>query len=333
MAKGFLVINAYTDNLAQPLKNVSIKITGESFESIYMTDENGSTKVIELECIDKKYTEKYQTEIKPFNLYNLEVDVLGLVKTKINNIEIYDGVTSIQSVFLTAKKEDNEIKEINLTATEIWGSDTPKILETFVKENSTNSKVLSQVIIPEYIIVHNGIPTDSNAANYIVSFVDYVKNVACSEIYSTWPIETIKANVYCIISFALNRIYTEWYKTKGYNFSITSSPAYDQKYTHQRPIFDSISNIVDEIFINYINKSNVVGPLLALYCDGIVSNHKGWFKQWGAKELGDKGLSAIEILKTYYGNNISLQTAVKVEGLPISYPGYTLKEGDCRSRS
>ena len=327
MVKGFCIVNVYTDNISLPVRNAIVKITGEDYEMSYTTNINGSTDKIELDTISKEYTDMYQTKIKPFKLYNVSVELFGLVKTEIKNIEIYEGITSIQNIFLTAKQESNEVKQINLTATEIWGSNTPKILEPF--NTLTDSKILNKVVIPEYIIVHDGIPTDTNAPNYTVTFIDYVKNVACSEIYSTWPRETIKANVYCIISFALNRIYTEWYKSKGYNFNITGSSAYDQKYTHQRPIFNTISDIVDEIFTEYISKSTVKGPLLALYCDGIVSNHKGWFKQWGSKDLGDKGLSALDILKTYYGNNISLQTAIKVEGLPISYPGYTLKEGDC----
>ena len=329
MAKGFLIVNVYTDNLALPLRNVNVKVSGENYENSYITDENGSSQKIELDTVSKELTNEYKEEGNiPFKLYDIEIEVFGLVKTIIRNIEIYEGITSNQNVFLTAKEEGKQIKEINLTVTEIWKSNTPKILEPFVADIS-KEKILKQVVIPEYIVVHNGIPTDSNAPNYNIRFVDYIKNVACSEIYSTWPKETIKANVYCIISFALNRIYTEWYKVKGYNFNITGSSAYDQKYTHNRPIFDSISNIVDEIFTEYISKKDVNGPLLALYCDGKVSNYDRWFKQWGSKELGDRGLTAIEILKTYYGNNISLQTAVKVEGVPISYPGYILEVGEC----
>lgn len=320
MEKGFLVLNVYVDNIANPVKGAIVKV----LDNEYVTNENGKTDVIELETVSSEYSLEYQTSVEPFKLYDIEVSKDGILTTVINNIAIYEGIIAIQDVFLTTK-----LNTIDLTTTEIWGSNNPKIYESSTSSN-IQTLVLSQVVVPEYIIVHDGIPTDTSASDYVVTFTDYIKNVACSEIYSTWPTECIKANCYCIISFALNRIYTEWYKSKGYiNFNITSSSAYDQKFTYGRPIYDTISKVVDEIFTEYIVKSNVEGPLLALYCDGIVSNNSGWFKQWGSKDLADKGFKAIDILKYYYGENISLEKAIVVNFMPSSYPGITLKEGDC----
>ncbi|MDO5518420.1 MAG: peptidoglycan-binding domain-containing protein, partial [Clostridium sp.] len=160
-----------------------------------------------------------------------------------------------------------------------------------------------------------------------VPYKEYIKNVASCEIYSTWPESTIRANVFCIISFTLNRIYTEWYRGKGKNFDITSSTAYDHAFNYGRNIYDSISAIVDEIFSTYIRRMGKKQPLLTQYCDGKNVKCPEWLSQWGSKSLGDQGKLPYEILRYYYGNDIELTTAEKVEGSPQSYPGYNLTVG------
>jgi hypothetical protein len=177
------------------------------------------------------------------------------------------------------------------------------------------------------MIVHDGDPNNANAPNYWIPFADYIKNVASSEIYSTWPSETIKANVLAILSFTLNRVYTEWYRGKGKNFTITSSTQYDQAFFYQRNTFENISNIVDEIFTTYITKPGIRQPLFAQYCDGNRSRCPDWMSQWGSKNLGDQGHNAIYILKHYYGNEVYLTQAEKVAGVPVSFPGYALDIG------
>ena len=331
MAKGFLNVNVYVDNLAQPLKDAQVKITGENADISLLTDLNGKTEVISLDTIDKKYTESYQTDIRPYLVYTVTITYPGFNTTVINNVPILDGETSIQNVFLNSKLSKAVIRDVTeIEDISVWSnySASNNNLESGAK---ANPKVLSKIVLPEYIVVHDGIPTDTNAPNYNIAFVDYVKNVACSEIYSTWPIETLKANIYCIISFALNRIYTEWYKSKKYNFSITSSPIYDQKYSHNRTIFSSISNVVDEVLQLYLRKNDRSEPFLALYNDGVNSNKDGWFSQWGSKDLGDKGFSASEIVKYYYGDSILIEKADPVPGLPTSYPGFPLKVDSCGS--
>ena len=179
--------------------------------------------------------------------------------------------------------------------------------------------------IPETITVHLGRP-DADAMNVEVPFADYIKNVASSEIYSTWPEETIKANVLAIISFTLNRVYTEWYRNKGYDFTITSTTTYDQKYTRGGTIFEPISNIVDDIFNNYLKSGIMPNPLLAHYKNK--TSEKGYLSQWGSKNLGDKGYNALRILQYYYGNNINIYEAEVIEDYPYSFTT-NLKEGDC----
>ncbi len=181
-------------------------------------------------------------------------------------------------------------------------------------------------VIPEQIVVHLGAP-DSNAQNVTESFADYIKNVASSEVFPTWPREALKANILAQISVALNRIYTEFYRSNGYNFDITSSPAYDQTYVFGRDIFGIISEIVDEIFGSYIRREDFIEPLFATFCDGVEVNCNG-LSQWGSVELADQGLDYFEILQNYYGNNIVLETNVPIQNVTGSAPAVTLREGD-----
>lgn len=180
--------------------------------------------------------------------------------------------------------------------------------------------------IPEKIIVHLGAPS-SDAMNVTESFSDYIKNVASSEIYPTWPREALKANIIAQISVALNRVYTEFYRSSGRDFDITSSPAYDQTYVYGRDIFSNISEIVDEIFNSYIRREGVLEPLFAEFCDGVEVNCRG-LSQWGSVELANQGLGYLDILKRYFGDDIELITDVSVEDVPESAPQGDLSEGD-----
>ncbi len=180
--------------------------------------------------------------------------------------------------------------------------------------------------IPENIVVHLGAPS-SDAMNVTESFSDYIKNVASSEIYPTWPEEALRANILAQISVALNRVYTEFYRSSGRDFDITSSPAYDQTYVYGRDIFSNISEIVDEIFDSYIRREGVLEPLFAQFCDGVEIECEG-LSQWGSVELANQGLSYLEILKRYYGDDIELVTDVPVEEVTESAPPADLREGD-----
>lgn len=180
-------------------------------------------------------------------------------------------------------------------------------------------------VIPQNITVHLGTP-DSNAQNVTVNFVDYIKNVASSEIYPTWPEAALRANIYAIISFALNRVYTEWYRSRGYNFDITNSTAYDQAFVPNREIFENISLITDEIFNNYIVRQGEVQPLFAQFCNGTTSLCDG-LSQWGSVDLARAGLTPFEILRQYYGD-IGIVENAPVADIDESYPGVPLKLGD-----
>ncbi len=183
-----------------------------------------------------------------------------------------------------------------------------------------------QPTIPENIVIHLGAP-DSDAPNITESFPDYIKNVASSEIYPTWPEQALRANILAQISVALNRVYTGFYRNRGKDFDITSSPAYDQTYVYQRDIYENISKIVDEIFDSYIRREEFIEPLYAEFCDGIEVQCNGLY-QWGSVSLANEGLDYLSILKRYYGDDILIEENVPVENIPSSAPAVVLKEGD-----
>ncbi|MEG2083179.1 MAG: peptidoglycan-binding protein, partial [Oscillospiraceae bacterium] len=217
---------------------------------------------------------------------------------------------------------------------------TPEIIE--IPPNHVNSGssqevppegmspvILDLVAIPQNVRVHLGRP-DAGASNVTVSFSHYIKNVCCSEIYPTWPRNALIANIYCQISLVLNRFFTEWYPSRGYSFDITNSTSFDQYFVYGRNIFDNISEIVDEIFMTYIRKSNFIEPFYAEYCNGTTATCPG-LKQWGTVSLADQGYSPLGILRYYYGSGVSLYEAPVVQGAQSSYPGSPLSVGSSGS--
>lgn len=181
-------------------------------------------------------------------------------------------------------------------------------------------------IIPEYITVHLG-PPDSNAENVTVPFIDYVKNVASSEIYPTWPENALRANIYAIISYALNRVYTEYYRSRGYDFDITNTTQFDQAFVRDREIFENIGYIVDDIFNDYVVRQGSIQPLFTAFCNGTTSTCAG-LSQWGTVRLAEQGLTPFSILQNYYGNDIGIVENAPVGFTSESYPGVPLRVGD-----
>lgn len=327
MAKGYLIVNVYSGSVANPVRNANVVIS-KGTENIFTTNtnENGQTEVIPLDTVDKNYSLENQKETRPYETYDITVTAIGLTTTKVEGVAIFDGVTSIQNIYLTSIDENQEEEIQELPPNTLWGNYPPNTALIESSESDIAPIVLNQVVIPENIVVHDGIPSNSNASNYTVPFTDYIKNVASSEIYSTWPEETIKANVLAIISFTLNRIFTEWYPSRGYNFTITSTTSYDQKYTRNGTIFEPISRVVDDIFTNYIRSGIRTEPLLAHYKSD--TTEEGYLSQWGSKTLGDQGYSALQILRYYYGNNVNIYEAEVTQSYPYSFQE-TLKQGDC----
>ena len=315
-----------TDQDGRPIDGATaeISITGEpesTLESI-QTDSNGQTESVELPAPPFEYTENPGVT-QPYSEYSIIVRAPGFAPVSINGIDIFSSRRSIQDVCLT------EVSQVvTIGPNTLFGNYPPKIPEASIKPiTPTGEIVLDRVVVPGTVVVHDGVPTDSTASNDYVSFPDYIKNVACSEIYPTWPEATITANVIAIVSFTLNRVYTEWYRNKGYNFTITSSTAFDHKWINERNIFDNVGLIVDEVFADYVSKPDVKQPILTQYCDGKRTTCSG-MSQWGSKYLGDQNYSALQILRNYYGSDIYINTAEEVSGIPLSWPGYTLDIGD-----
>ncbi|WP_242939730.1 peptidoglycan-binding protein [[Clostridium] polysaccharolyticum] len=318
---------------AAPVIGVTVRVynsgqTGTPLQEV-TTDVIGRTPVMELPAPNIDYSLAPSAE-QPYANYDLYIEVPGYESVEINNIEILPDVLAIQNISLIPLEDvQGESAELFVIPPHtLYGDYPPKIAEAEIKPVGQSGEiVLSKVVIPEYVVVHDGPPSDRSAANYYVKYRDYVKNVASSEIYATWPEATIIANVLCIQSFVLNRVYTEWYRNKGYQFTITNSTAFDQKYIAGRNIFDTISEIVDQIFANYISRPNIEQPLFTQFCDGRRVSCPRWLSQWGSKALGDQGYTAIDILRNYYGNDVYIATAEEVSGVPSSWPGTELAIG------
>ena len=329
--KGKMRINVYDKQQGTPLADarISLAYTGnpERIINEITTDSEGAVNLDDLLTPPVEYSME-PGENQPFSEYTIDVNADGYEEINISGIDVFSGETSIQNVYLN---EDNrEIPENNIVipVNTLYGSYPAKIPETEIKPvRQSGEIVLSRVVIPETIVVHDGVPTDSTALDYYVRYKDYIKNVASSEIYSTWPRQTLEANILAIMSFTLNRVYTEFYRNKGYDFTITSSTAFDHKWMRGRNIFESISRIVDEVFHNYLSRPGVRQPILTQYCDGQRVTCPGWMTQWGSKYLGDQGYSSIEILRNFYGDNMYINSAEEIAGIPASWPGSPLDIG------
>ena len=330
--RGGLKVTVMTADGTRPVENALVKIsyTGESGQTIeeVRTDSSGQTPVLDVKTPPLEYSMK-PSEQQPYAEYTVQVEAEGFENSEIAGIQVLPSVRAEQPVRL-AFQANASFERLVIGPHTLWGEYPPKIEEAEVKPVGESGEiVLSRVVIPEYVVVHDGPVNDTTAQDYYVRYKDYIKNVASSEIYATWPDDTIRANVLAIMSFTLNRVYTEWYRNKGKDFTITSSTAYDHKWIRGRNIFDSISRIVDELFENYLSRPDVRQPILTQYCDGrqVQCKDRGWMTQWGSKSLGDRGYSPIEILRYFYGNDIYINVAEGISGIPLSWPGYDLNIG------
>lgn len=329
---GGLQINTLSAVRSTPVGNTNIRIsyTGDPQTIIgeISTNAAGQTETIELPAPAPEYSLE-PSAVQPYSEYTLTISAESFEPVIISGCEILPDVTAQQNVTLDPLPSSGEgsAELFVIGPHTLYGEYPPPIIEDEIKPMSeTGEIVLDQVVIPEFIVVHDGTP-NSNAQNYYVRYRDYIKNVASSEIYATWPESTIFANVLAIQSFTLNRVYTEWYRSKGYNFTITSSTAYDHKWIPERNIFDTISSAVDSVFNNYLSRPGVKQPILTQYCDGQRVTCPGLMSQWGSKTLGASGYSASQILRNYYGDTIYINSTDEIAGVPSSWPGYNLTIG------
>ena len=329
--RGKLQINVTSSLGLIPISDatVTISYTGLPDTTVekLSTDSSGQTAQVELPAPPLEYSVE-PSEQMPYSEYNIQVDAPGYESVMVSGTEILPDVTAIQPIQMIPLETARENEEtIVIPDHTLYGIYPPKIPEAEIKPMDESGEiVLSRVVIPEYVVVHDGVPDDSTAGNYYVRYRDYIKNVVSSEIYATWEENAIYANTLAIMSFTLNRVYTEWYRSKGYNFTITSSTAYDQKWMYGRNIYENVDRVVDSIFANFLSRPGVRQPILTAYCDGRRVTCDG-LSQWGSQYLANEGYRPIEIIRYYYGNDMYINTAQSISGVPSSFPGYDLTIG------
>lgn len=340
MPTGNLIVVLRTATGALPINSGSITVTNMQNETVFyefLTAVNsGISRTATLEAPPKSIS--LDSDIGtalPYSLYNVIIRAEGSFKTEIDGVQLFDGIDTHLPIQLIPLPEgvtdpDDEKTIVIRIPEHILRTDGPSSGVAPTLSQKAASDAIPAIIIgegvyiPETITVHLGAP-DENAQNVTLSFTDYIKNVASSEIYPTWPRESLRANVTAQISLALNRIYTEWYRSRGYDFDITSSTAFDQAFVYGRNIFDETSEVVDEIFNRYIVRPNTVSPLFASYCNGTTSTCAG-LSQWGTVALANDGQTSEDILGFYYGD-INIAETNDIRTPEESYPGTPLTLG------
>lgn len=327
MAIGYLTMQARTAHEALPLQGVQVSVLDDEQNRIYelVTDENGETGRVSLETMDKRYSQDENFSGTPFITYNVYARAEGFEPVYVSDIPIFEGETAhLPLTLVPIQGQQREQMQtqimVGAPAVSMEGEREPE-----GPTGGESEQVLRKVVIPNPITVHLGTP-NAAASNVQVSFPDYVKNVASSEIYPTWPEAALRANIYAIITFALNRVFTEWYRAKGYPFDITNSTAYDQAFIYGRPIYDSISRIVDRIFNEYVRRQGQEAPYFTSFCNGTTATCRG-MSQWGTVTLANQGYTPIRILRYYYPDDVEIAQTDIITNLLTSYPGTPLRTG------
>ena len=328
MAAGILRIQCYAARQSAPMAGVSITVTGEGFAADRVTGTDGTAADLELEAPASSYSlDEANTTVRPYAVCALVAEKPGYQTVRIEGIQIFSGQTTLAPIEMVPANariaepaEPVVIPPHPLFAGEGGSGPSPALAGP-----AAAPRVLTAVVIPKTITVHLGAPT-SSARNVTVSFRDYIANVASSEVYPTWPEQALRANIHCQISLALNRIYTEWYPSRGFSFNITGSPGYDQAYVHGRTVFDVMVRLTDDLFNTYLRKAGTTNPYFSEYCDGKTVSCPG-LKQWGTVSLAEEGRSALSILRYYYGKDIEVVRTSNIAAIPESYPGSPVRQG------
>ena len=327
MATGILRIQAFAARQSAPVEGVTVNIVGDGFTAARMTDAEGNAADVTLTAPDCALSlEEDNTTRLPYAVCSLTASKAGYRTVRIQGIQVFAGqVTLAQPEMIPETEEGRDVEDPPIVIPPhplfAGGGGSGR-----APADPCAPRVLDRVIIPKNITVHLGKPAAS-ARNVTVSFRSYIANVASSEVYPTWPESALRANIHCQISLALNRIYTEWYPSRGYSFNITNSTSYDQYYVHGRTVFDVMVRLTDDIFNTYLRKTGTVNPYYSEYCDGKSVTCPG-LKQWGTVTLAKQGKTPLQILKYYYGSDIEIVRTNNIQATPQSYPGSPLRQGD-----
>ena len=327
---GRLQFRSYTASEAYPVPDVQVTVTfSDGTQTQLSTGSTALSEAIFVACPPKALSLEPESTILPYATCNIHAEKEGYLPVDVKGAQIFDTITSVQPLDMIPAVDQNGLRlvsepleDTNIPVHKLFGGGPSSGQGPIT---ACRARILSTPVIPNKITVHLGKPAAS-AQNVTVSFRDYIKNVASSEVYPTWPEQALRANIHAQISLALNRVFTEWYKSKGYNFQITNSTSYDQYYVHGRDIFEPMDRITDDIFNTYVRRPGTIDPYYTEYCDGKTVTCKG-MKQWGTVTLAESGKSALEILKYYYGNNLEIVRTNNIADIPESYPGTPLRIG------
>jgi len=332
---GFLRLRSFAASNAQPVPDVIVTISQRSGTGIpdktVTTGPEALSDDVAIACPPRSYSlDENNRTVLPYAVVDVTAEHEGYDPVHVAGVQVFDGEVSLLELLMIPVEEDETAAYTVRSLPEDFDIPTHKLFEGGESSGPTplsacRPRILDQPIIPEKITVHLGRPS-ANVQNVTVSFRDYIKNVASSEVYPTWPEQALRANIHCQISLALNRIYTEWYPSKGYTFNITNSTSYDQYYVHGRTVFDVMVRITDDIFNTYLRKRGTVNPYYSEYCDGKSVTCPG-LKQWGTVTLANNGRSALQILRYYYGSDIEIVRTSNIQTIPQSYPGSPLRQG------
>jgi len=285
MGLGYLIAQTRTNFETLPVVDAHVTVRNEEGETLYIlaTDMDGTTEKVSLETIDREYSLDPNYQGHPYTSYDIEVTADGFETINIHGVHIFDGETAILPVtMIPMLKDETTPAQFNI----FIGQQAVEMDEPREQEGITpmvSPRVLRNVIIPSIITVHLGRP-DIAAQNVRVPFIEYIKNVASHEIYPTWPEASLRANIHVIVTFALNRIFTEWYRSRGFAFDISNNTAFDQYFVYGGTIYQSISRIVDEVFNQYVRRASQFAPFFTSFCNGTTATCAG-LSQWGAVGL------------------------------------------------
>ena len=340
MGTGYLTVTATAGNSALPIGGATVNVSRDGIQLHTMTtDENGGTDSVPIEAPDKSTQLDPYYEGRPYVQCDIAISAAGFVTKVFYGAMISDEQTTILPVNMTPMAAYDYIDDADMN---IEVPDPQRLEEIFLPEHNmkrpqepqkqeypnftnVNQRVLPAVVIPRNVRVHLGTPT-SNATNVTVPFKDYIKNVATHEIYSNWPEASLEANILCQISLLLNRVYTEWYRSRGYSFDITNSTRYDQYFVYQGAIAQNISVIVDRIFNRFVQREGHREPFYTEYCNGTTATCPG-LSQWGTVSLANRGYAPLEILRYYYPRDILIVETNNMQDVQESFPGYPLTQG------
>ncbi|MCL2056972.1 MAG: peptidoglycan-binding protein [Oscillospiraceae bacterium] len=360
MGTGYITVNVFTGEGAKPIESARVVIMRPDGQLLYetYTNANGLTEPFALTCPDKRYSLDPNSPRVPYSVCDVVVTAEGFLKERIHGVQVFDTQTTILPVYMhplsaepgAETEEDIFIPPPAILNPQPWHQEGPEngmpgagfgraggAIPVFlpydwdgaarnVQQTEISPAYAREVFIPDYITVHLGVPTNTSARNIRVRFPDYIKNVASSEIYATWPHNSLVANIHAIVTFALNRVYTEWYRIQGYNFDITNSTSFDMAYREGGPIFESISRIVDDVFNVYAHRIGFRDPFFTQFCDGNRVQCPG-LSQWGTVTLANRGMSPLEILRYYYPRDLILSRTNNIRGITSSFPGTALRLG------